>query len=163
MATLRHLTTRFFGSLWPGGPSAADDAWARHHLITGEVTLWRRMPGFDRRHAVGVARRVGKALGDDAMRPVIAAALLHDVGKVESHFGVWRRVLATVWIGVRGRDRVRGAFVVYRDHPSIGADLLRDAGSDGLTIAWTSEHHLPSQSWSIDPLIAAALKASDDD
>ena len=163
MATARHLVSRFFGALWPGGPAAADDAWATHHLNAGETMLWRRMPGFDRRHAVGVARRVARALGSDAPRPVVAAALLHDVGKIESGFGVWRRVGATLFVAVRGRDRVRGAIAKYVDHPRLGADLLREASSDPLTIAWAAEHHLPSEQWTVEEELAAALKAADDD
>jgi hypothetical protein len=158
-----HLAQRFFTSLWPGGPAAADDAWATHYLNAGETMLWRRMPGFDRRHAVGVARRVCAALGDDATRPVVAAALLHDVGKIESGFGVWRRVFATLWIGVRGRDKVRGRTAVYVNHPSLGAALLRAADADPLTAAWTEEHHLPPSQWTLRGEIAAALKAADDD
>jgi hypothetical protein len=158
-----HLAKRFFTSLWPGGPTAADDAWAMQSLNGGEHSVWRRMPGFDRRHAVGVARRVCAALGDDATRPVVAAALLHDVGKIESGFGVWRRVFATVWIGVRGRERVRGRVAVYANHPSLGAQLLHDAGADPLTVAWANEHHLPSAQWSVPQELAAALKAADDD
>jgi hypothetical protein len=159
----RHLIARFFGSLWPGGPTAADDAWAAHHLTAGEVLLWRRMPGFDRRHAVGVARRVCAALGDDAARPVVAAALLHDVGKIESGFGVWRRVLATVWTAVRGRTRVTGRTALYVDHPNLGAALLLDAHADALTVAWAAEHHLPPQQWTLAPELAEALKHADDD
>jgi HD domain-containing protein len=160
---LAHLAKRFVTSLWPGGPTAADDAWATHYLNAGEPMLWRRMPGFDRRHAVGVARRVCAALDADATRPVVAAALLHDVGKIESGFGVWRRVLATVWTGVRGRSRVRGRTAVYVNHPSLGAQLLRDAGADPLTASWAEEHHLPASQWTVPEEIAAALKASDDD
>jgi hypothetical protein len=161
--SVSHLAKRFVTSLWPGGPGTADDAWATHYLNDGETLLWRRMPGFDRRHAVGVARRVCAALGDDATRPVVAAALLHDVGKLESGFAVWRRVIATVWTGVRGRERVAGRTAVYVNHPSLGAALLRHAGSDPLTAAWAEEHHLPATQWSVPEEIAAALKASDDD
>jgi hypothetical protein len=89
--------------------------------------------------------------------------LLHDVGKIESSFGVWRRVFATVWIGVRGRSRVGGRFATYAHHPSIGGQLLRDAGSDELTVAWTEQHHLPPAQWTVPEELAAALKASDDD
>jgi hypothetical protein len=161
--TVAHLAKRFVTSLWPGGPPRADDAWATHYLLPGEVALWRRMPGFDRRHAVGVARRVYAALGGEATRPVVAAALLHDVGKIDSGFGVWRRVFATVWTGVRGRDRVRGRTAVYVEHPARGAALLRAAGADPLTAAWAEEHHLPPQRWTVPAEIADVLKASDDD
>ena len=54
------------------------------------------MSRADRRHAAGVARRVEVALGDEATRPVLAAALLHDVGKTESGLGTYGRVIATI-------------------------------------------------------------------
>jgi hypothetical protein len=76
---------------------------------------------------------------------------------------VWRRVLATVWIAVRGRSSVGGRFRTYAHHPAIGADLLRDAGADPLTVAWAQEHHLPSERWSVPAELAVALKAADDD
>ena len=31
---LWHLVRRFVGSLWPGGPAAADDAWATAHGLS---------------------------------------------------------------------------------------------------------------------------------
>ncbi|MGH9111993.1 MAG: hypothetical protein ACRDZN_06830, partial [Acidimicrobiales bacterium] len=78
---LLHLVRRFVGSLRPGGPAPDDDRWAVGLMVHGEVLLWRGMCAADRRHAVGVARRVDTALGARATRPVLAAALLHDVGK----------------------------------------------------------------------------------
>ena len=77
---LPHLARRFFGSLRPGGPSSEDTGWAERHLLPGEVELWRRLSNPDRRHLVGVARGAVERLGDPD-RPVVAAALLHDVGK----------------------------------------------------------------------------------
>ena len=54
MASAAHLTKRLVTSLWPLGPSASNDAWARSHLTEGEVALWKRMSRQDRRHSVGV-------------------------------------------------------------------------------------------------------------
>jgi hypothetical protein len=130
------------------------------------------MSGADRRHAVGVAERVERALGHEATRPVLAAALLHDVGKVESGLGTYGRVVATlsgrvgghemadVWRKQRGFARRVG---LYLEHDQIGGDLLELAGSDPLTVAWTREHHLPASEWSLPSHLAAALKAADDD
>ena len=155
---LSHLVSRFFGSLRPGGPTAADDAWATAALLPGEVVLWRRMSGADRRHAVGVARRAEAALGDRATRPVLAAALLHDVGKVDSGLGPVRRALATVagmaaghsaaerWSERRGAVGRTGRYLC---HDRLGADMLRAAGSDPLTVAWAGEHHLDPARWTV--------------
>lgn len=172
MAPASHLVRRFVGSLRPGGPPRAQEEWVQGLLQPREHDLWRRMSGPDRRHAVGVARRVERALGIEATRPVLAAALLHDVGKIEAGLGTYGRVIATLsakaagaetastWRKQRGFARKVG---LYLHHDRLGGDLLELAGSDPLTVAWTREHHQPPESWTVDPAIAQALKAADDD
>jgi hypothetical protein len=174
MASPVHLTKRFFETLVPLGPRKADRQWAVDQLLPGERVLWARMKPADRRHAAGVARRVEAALGDRADRPVLAAALLHDVGKIEANFGPYRRVIATVSAGAVGRDpdvirawtRTTGftrKVGLYLQHPKLGGDLLGMAGSDPLTEAWAREHHLPESEWTVPPDIGRALKDADDD
>jgi hypothetical protein len=158
-AELGHLARRFAGSISRRPPPPGDEAWVRTHLLDGEHRLWCRMSAADRRHAVGVARRVVALLGDAATRPVMAAALLHDVGKVDSGLGTLGRVAATVV----DRRRGDGRFARYRRHDAIGAALLRDAGSAELTWRWAEEHHRPPLSWTVAPELAQALKAADDD
>ena len=51
----------------------------------------------------------------------------------------------------------------YWLHPSLGAELLDQLGSDPLTVIWTREHHLPASSCTLDPIIADALREADDD
>lgn len=175
----RHLSARFFIALWPGGPSAADESWARAQLLDGEQALWQRMSGPDRRHAVGVARDTVRLLGPDrAGRDVIAAALLHDVGKVESSLGTLARVAVTLAALVVGRSRLlrwageplgddrpsrRARVGLYLAHDRLGAGLLEAAGSRGLTVSWAAEHHLAPERWTVDRAIGAALKAADGD
>ena len=166
MTSAGHLVRRFVGSLKPGGPPPPDEAWARDALLAGERPLWDRMSGPDRRHAVAVARRAEAALGRRATRSVVAAALLHDVGKVDSGLGTFSRVGATVVAAVVGRKRLGrrdGRLGRYTRHDVIGADLLAAAGSDPLTRTWAREHHLPKARWTVDPEVGAALKAADDD
>jgi hypothetical protein len=161
----RHLAARFFGALDPRGPGPVDDGWATDHLLPGELALWRRMSGPDRRHAVGVARDVVARLGGAAPRPVVAAGLLHDVGKVEARLGTLARVPATL-VGIAGRERAArggGRVAAYLRHDEIGAAALAAAGSDPVTVAWAREHHLPPERWSVDPGVGAALKAADGD
>jgi hypothetical protein len=157
LSRARHLAKRFATSLVPGGPPFEAEAWVAGVLSEAEVGLWRRMSGPDRRHAVGVARRVEAALGEQATPPVLAAALLHDVGKVRSGLGTFGRVAATL-APVRSPRMEQ-----YRRHPELGAELLELAGSDPLTVTWAREHHLPSGSWTLPTDLAAALKAADDD
>jgi hypothetical protein len=169
-----HLVRRFAGSLVPGGPAAPEEQWARRQLLPGERALWGRLSGADRRHAAGVARAVEETLGADATRPVLAAALLHDVGKLDAGLGVWGRVAATVVGLAGGRDRAAGweerggptgRVGRYLRHPERGAVMLGEAGSHELTVAWARCHHTPPERW--DPVIPAAtgsaLKRCDDD
>jgi hypothetical protein len=158
-----HLVRRFFGSLSDSAPSAADDAWARSFLLPGESALWSRMSNPDRRHSVGVARETVRILCEDAPRPVVAAALLHDVGKVKSGLGTFARAGATVAGAVVGRQRLRGRVGDYLRHDELGAHMLDVAGSDPVTVAWAREHHLPAARWSIERRVADALKSADDD
>jgi hypothetical protein len=181
-----HLVRRFFGSVRPGPPSAADEVWAREHLNDGERTIWSRMSNPDRRHAVGVARAVDAGWSDAVSgtdgppspdRAVLAAALLHDSGKVVSELRTPARVAATVlwavldddtadrWIETAGGRRVdpRLRLAQYRRHPELGAELLRRAGSDPLTADWAEQHHRPEQRWTVPVEVGRLLKACDDD
>ncbi len=111
----------------------------------------------------------------EATRPVLAAALLHDVGKLDAHLRTYGRVVATLagesggprrgrrpqWTPTNGFTRRVG---LYLRHPELGGDLLALAGSDPLTVAWAREHHLPPEErWTVDPDLAGALHEADDD
>lgn len=105
-------------------------------------------------------------LGPAATRPVVAAALLHDVGKTASGLRTPGRVLATAVGAMADRRRVasgRGRIARYLRHDVEGAAMLTEAGSDELTVAWAREHHLPESAWTIPLPVADALRAADDD
>jgi hypothetical protein len=165
-----HLARRFAGALWPGGPNPADERWARQWCSDAEAALWSRLSGPDRRHAVGVARRVVRAGQTD--RPVVAAALLHDIGKVVAGLGTYGRVIATAaglaagpqmaesWSQRRGFTRRAG---LYLRHDELGAEMLAVAGSDPLTVTWAREHHLPAERWTLPQELARILKDADDE
>ncbi|MGI9602517.1 MAG: hypothetical protein ACR2QE_11570 [Acidimicrobiales bacterium] len=172
MAGAAHLTRRFFGSLRPGGPRAHDVAWVESVLSPAELDLWRRLYGPDRRHSVAVARRVQDELGDQATNAVLAAALLHDVGKLQSGLRTYTRVAATLSAAVAGRETaelwvdssgVTRRIGLYLKHPEIGSDMLAMADSDPLTVAWAREHHWPRDQWTIELAVADVLWAADDD
>lgn len=166
-----HLVRRFASSLSPRPLPAADARWAEEQLLPGEVDLWRRTGRADRRHVVGVARRVQAALGDAATRPVLAAALLHDVGKLEAGLGTYGRVVATLSVAVAGRDTA-AAWVeargftrrvgLYARHEALGADMLELAGSDPLTVALVREQSLPADDRTVPDHLVEALRAADD-
>ena len=172
MGGAAHLVKRFFGSLLPLGPAKRDREWVLAQLLPDEIDVWQQMSAVDRRHAAGVARRVERALGHDATRPVLAAALLHDCGKSVAGLGTYGRVVATLSAKVAGREhaaawRETRGFTrkvgLYLEHPELGADLLGMAGSAPITVAWAREHHLPEEEWTVPLPVGRALKDADDD
>ena len=172
MAMNAHLVRRFLGSLRPGGPSTRDGRWVESVLSAEEHALWLRMSGPDRRHSTQVARSVQRSLADDAPTEVLAAALLHDVGKIHSRLRTFGRVVATLTIKTAGREEVESwtqvgglhrRIALYQNHPAIGGDDLELAGSHPLTTAWTREHHRDSSEWTVPLKYATVLDACDND
>jgi hypothetical protein len=125
--TQGHLARRFFTSLSTKPPLTQDVAWVNEKLLLSEFELWKRMKTPDQRHSIEVARRFTE-LHPSFTRDEVAAALLHDVGKIESQLGVIGRVVATI-VGPIGTK-----FRCYHDHEIIGLKLCRDAGSSSETI-----------------------------
>jgi predicted HD phosphohydrolase len=144
MSNAVHLGRRFVSSLSRREPGVADVAWVDSHLLAGERDLWQRMSAADRRHSITVARRF-EALGPWS-RDEMAAALLHDVGKIDSGLGTCGRVVATI-VGPR-----TARFRRYHDHETIGADMLAAAGSTDVTVELVRGHGRA----------AAALRDADD-
>lgn len=149
MNRVAHLTRRWWGALTAGAPGTQDDVWAHQWLTGGQQQLWRRLDDHDRHHAVMVARRFVLAR-PQATQAQMAAALLHDCGKLAAGLGVWGRVAATM-IGPRTHR-----FRLYAHHERLGAAMLESAGSDPVTVA------LVARSDGVDPELLAALTAADD-
>ena len=118
--------------------------------MPAEVQLWRRLGNIDRRHSLEVARRF-HALRPDASRAELAAAMLHDIGKLDSGLGTVGRVVATV-VGPR-TERLRR----YHEHEAIGAAYLAAGGSDPLTVQLVGGDGGVGEGPA-----AAALRAADD-
>ena len=123
-----HLVRRWARSLSKRPPLEKDREWVRSQLLLGEWSLWGRMSPADQRHSIMVANRL-TALRSEAGRDEIAAALLHDIGKIVADIGTTKRVLATIF-GPR-TERWRK----YLAHEELGLDLCRAAGSTELTLA----------------------------
>ncbi len=126
-SSTRHLAKRLLTSLSRRALSVEQLAWVRKHLLEDEFSLWTKMAVSDQRHALIVAQRF-VTLKPDAQRDHVAAALLHDVGKINSHLGIAMRVIATL-IGSR-TERLRA----YHDHETIGLALCVKAHSTAETL-----------------------------
>jgi putative nucleotidyltransferase with HDIG domain len=144
IAKVRHLVTRFFGSLRPRTLDASETALVERTLTPAELECWRRLGAADRVESVTTARAAIEELGPDADDRWIAAALLHDVGKTATGLGPFRRAAATSIAIVAGERRVRrwpNAIGRYVDHDEEGARLLERAGARREAVEWAAIHH----------------------
>ena len=170
-----HLAARFFSSLVPLPVRAGDREWVGSVLRPEELDLWSRLSSADRRESVAVARRTEATLagtehaGDARW---LAAALLHDVGKLDARFGPVRRAVATAAAGLLGPRVVEGwvdrsGFVrrcaLYVFHDQLGADRVKIAGGRAEAALWAEAHHRPAiwDATGIPHAVVAALAAAD--
>ena len=96
----------------------------------------------------------------------------HDVGKIQSRFGLTGRVLATCVASVVGLRRIDAwsrnspkslshRISVYVRHPEIGANLLMEAQSNRIAIVWARDHHKRLDESTLDPSLFIILSEAD--
>jgi hypothetical protein len=148
-----HLARRFVRASWPGGPCTEDAAWVAGILDPGELELWRSLPNHDQRYTIRVARRVDDELAGTEYagdKRWLAAALLHDTGKLDAGLGVVGRSVATVMGTFAGSARVdswahaagfRQRVAWYLRHDERGAKRIRAAGGGDEAAHWAWAHH----------------------
>ncbi|HET6443461.1 MAG TPA: HD domain-containing protein [candidate division Zixibacteria bacterium] len=118
-------------------------------LNPNEMDLFQRMPPADKHHCYRVMRTI-KGTGHSE-NELLAAAILHDVGKTEAQTTWWDRplvVLAEViapaaaekWANGSGQGLSR-PFKTKAMHAEWGADLAVEAGSAALTVELIRRHH----------------------
>lgn len=128
-----HLVKRFVGNITAAPLTLVERSEVVAVLLPTEYRLFEQFSVADQRHALHVLRRFD-SFAPGAPVFVRRAALLHDIGKVEARLGTIGRVVATV-VGPR-----TPAFRRYHQHEELGLQLLRDAGSDSLTLEVLTPH-----------------------
>jgi putative nucleotidyltransferase with HDIG domain len=152
-----------------------DEAWLKGYLAPAAVDLFRAMPRYDQQHALNVVRTLQEHGHTEP--DLLAAALLHDVGKSVSQvtsLHLWHRV---AWVLIRafapgllakiGQDRPgswRQPFFVQQHHAVLGAEMAQQAGCSPVTVELIRRHEdAPAATGdagqSGDPLLAALLAA----
>ena len=167
-----HLTKRFWFSLNPRKLSEENLDWVRSHLSENEFDYWKKFSTADKQHSFQVARQAASEIGEEG-KEFLAAALLHDIGKLESGFTIFGRVFATLCCSLfplrkmekwaQKNKGIRRRLIDYAKHPELGAKLLKGIGSKEQTITWVLEHHSESEKWETPREIAEILSSSDND
>ena len=130
---------------------AVDDALASRYLSPPQYRLYRRMSRSERMHSLRVLRDL---LSEGHTQPdLLAAALLHDVGKTRYPFSLPEKVLVVLVKAVAPRlywrwgsgvsEGWRRPFAVSVQHPVWGADMAFHAGSSSLTATLIRYHAEP--------------------
>ena len=122
-------------------------------LPPGARELFRKMSVPDQRHSLNVMRTLRRA--GHAEADLLAAALLHDVGKSAAKIYPWHRativlskrfapgLLARLTSGEPRREAWRKPFVVHCRHTEIGAEWAAWAGCSPLTVSLIRRHQEP--------------------
>lgn len=156
-----------FWLAWRAHISPAELDAARHMLSPGLFALFARLQPGEQAHSLAVLRQL-QAAGQTAPE-LPAAALLHDIGKIQRPLRLWERawiVLAFALLpaqadrwGKTQKDLERLPFwqqplVVAVQHPAWGAALAASAGAPPQVSALIAHHQDKD-------LSAAALSAED--
>ncbi len=152
-ARLVNLIRRQVAALSRLRANPADHAWAESVLQPAELDLWRRLSAHDQYHSVEVARGVERRLsgteyaGDGRW---LAAALLHDIGKVLAGLSLPERIVATLlgktiavataqaWAEAASGPKHR--LGLYLTHGPAGAGWIRATGGRDEVAAWAEVH-----------------------
>jgi hypothetical protein len=145
-------------------------------LTPASLALFRSMATQDQRHGLDVCAALQRAGHSDP--DLLAASLLHDVGKSAGQLFAWHRAII-VLLGrfgpcllarlSRGEpDGWRRPFVIHARHPEVGARWAQEAGCRPLTVALIRRHEEPVSScrsegglFQSEDELLAALQAAD--
>ncbi len=140
---------QFFGAL-TARTDDHDELVLARLLTPTQLALFRRMARNDQHHSLNVCATLRQAGHENPA--LLAAALLHDVGKAAGRIWLWQRalvVLLTRWApGVlrwlaRGDHQApwwRRGFVVNRVHSELGARWAAEAGCAPATVDLIRRH-----------------------
>lgn len=154
-------------------PSDAQLAPARAVLTPKQMGLFQIMHPSDKAHALEVMKRLQKRGEDNP--DLLAAALLHDVGKIRYPLSAWDRAIVVLGQALFpvsakkwGQGKPKGwrrPFVVADQHAYWGARMAAESGVSTTTVHLIWRHHEPHSTIPETPedLMLRTLQAADED
>lgn len=139
---------RQFWAAFTAAPGGEDLAAAGAQLGPALMALFNRLQPAEQAHSLQIYRQL---LAQGENNPdLLAAALLHDVGKSRHPLRLWERVLIVLArklfpVSVKGWGRGqphgwRRAFVIAEQHPAWGAEMTSQAGASPRVVALIGRH-----------------------
>ncbi|MGE5581106.1 MAG: HDIG domain-containing metalloprotein [Bacillota bacterium] len=156
MGVVKRILNSWFTKLTPEDLSLTD-----FYLDEPGKFLFFQMSKIDQQHALTVARGILAKATTGAekveLMPLVTAALLHDVGKIEGDFNFFSRILVgivrRVKPALRGRlaktypvnfwEKIGYGFYVDLVHPARGAHMARIFGVEPKVVEMIRHHHDP--------------------
>ncbi|MFA4844826.1 MAG: HD domain-containing protein [Candidatus Margulisiibacteriota bacterium] len=132
----------------------ADEAFARSYLNAEEMELFNQLPGFEKKHAVIVARKMLElALYNPELDPqkLVKLGLLHDIGKVAERNSVLTKSWLVIfrfffpglyaWLAEQGKtNRLWRRYYIHKHHGAIGSEMLARLGESSEIVLMVKKH-----------------------
>lgn len=123
-----------------------DTALVDKYLNQEEKELFSRLPPYEARHAIDTANTIKNFEVKQEKEILIKAALLHDIGKIDSGIGLIKKsvlVLMDRFFPSISRCLSKSNFMfnVYYNHPEMGAVLLEKIDTEEKVIKLVRYHH----------------------
>ena len=132
----------------------ADKAFAQSYLNIEEMALFNQLPGFEKKHAVVVARKMLEAAKQHREldeRKLVKLGLLHDIGKIVEKNSVLTKATLVILrfflpglydhLADRGETDPRlRRYYIHKHHGAVGAQLLEKIGESSDILAMIAKH-----------------------
>lgn len=176
MSRLAIYSKRFFRSFFPK-LTPGDIEFLRSHLSKQEQILFYRMSALDQKHCLNTAYAAQTATHSQKtnQKMLIKIALLHDVGKVVWAPSTMNRIWASLidmtipplakLLAKKGRDgkanKLLRTLYIKKEHPTLGANLLKDLDWGEGPLYIISHHHDPMRAK--EPLELKIIRKADEE
>ncbi|MFA5840272.1 MAG: HD domain-containing protein [Candidatus Margulisiibacteriota bacterium] len=131
-----------------------DEEFAQKYLNIQEMALFNKLPGFEKKHSVRVAKKMLKIAHGNASydeRKLARIGLLHDIGKVVEHNSTLSKSFMVVirYFLPKQYDRLADEgkynlklrrFYIHKHHGAVGAELLAKIGENSNMLTILRKH-----------------------